>query len=120
MSSDVFVYWNKGKPIPTKDEVERVIVQFFGETAKAVTWDQDRFFVTLIGTWSHPLRGIADISPGLLGMGEPPYSARCLEVWPSKGSLDVITRMQDEYTNTCAMGLAKVFARYWEGELEDG
>ena len=36
------------------------------------------------------------------------------------GSLDIITRLQDDYTCHLADGLAEIFARYWKGEVDSG
>lgn len=118
MASDTVVHWKNKRP--KREEAEAVIQKFFDGAATEIRWEKDRFFVTLIGKWSHPLSGVLeseDLRP--LPPTDPGWEGRYLEVWLSKGSLDVITRQQDEFTNNCARGLAKVFARFWEGELED-
>jgi len=41
-----------------------------------------------------------------------------IEVFFARNYLDVITRQQDEATSALATGLAKLFARFWEGSLD--
>lgn len=117
MASDRFVNWKGGKK-PTREEVKWVVEDFLGEVAKEVTWSRDRFFVTLVGKHSDPLKRVVD-SPLTRLEPEPGWEGRHLEVVLSKCNLDVLTRRQDEFTMRVADGLAKVFARYWEGELEE-
>jgi hypothetical protein len=105
------VNWKKGKK-PTKFEVEKVIRQFFGEAATEVKWDGDRFMVTLVGKGSATLEGIEGAHCLM------PPDERWIEVIPSRGNLDVLTRTADEFTCSCAKGLAALFARFWGGELE--
>jgi hypothetical protein len=75
-----------------------------------------RFYVTLVGSWSHPLRGVAPVSPGELEWGERPHDERYIEVVCLE-PIDVITRHADDFTNACADGLARVLARGWGGSV---
>lgn len=122
MSSDTFVYW-KTKRRPTRKEAQKVIRDFFGPVAKTIRWRQDRFFVTLIGEWSHPLVRVAEGEMREIFKRSKPkdrgWEGRFLEVWLGKDCMDVMTRVQDEFTNVCQRGLAAVFARFWKGKLED-
>lgn len=120
MAADVFVRW-KTKKRPTREEAEKVIQDFFGDVATEIKWEKDRFFVTLIGKWSHPLVRVAENAEFLKRMypKEPGWEGRYMEVWLGDDSLDVMTRQQDEFTHACQDGLAAVFARYWEGEVEE-
>lgn len=124
MSADNFVWWKKGKDAkkPTRAEAELVIKDFFGAAMlKECRWGKDRFFVTLIGDWSQPLTHVVskELRKRIEATApEPGWEGRHLEVWLGDDSLDVMTRMQDEFTHVCARGLAAVFARYWHGRLE--
>jgi hypothetical protein len=121
MASDVFVRWKTTKR-PTREEAEKVIQDFLGEVATEIEWKKDRFFVTLIGKWSHPL--VRVVEPAMQDViknmypKEEGWEGRYLEVWLGDDSLDVMTRRQDEFTHACQDGLAAVFARFWEGEIE--
>jgi len=116
MSQDRFVTFDKRKP--TRDEVESVLRNYFDEAAD-IKWADDRWIATLPGKWSFPFVEIVGYSPRPREIAE-----RWIEVYVGKrskvGNLDVITRQQDEYTNVLADGLARMFARYWEGKLDDG
>lgn len=109
MASDRFINFDKRKP--KKAEIESVTRHFFGEAGK-VEWNQDRFTVLLQGPGSFPF---ADLEPDYMPNLRP--KERWIEVVPGD-PMDVITRLGDEYTNVCAAGLAEIFARYWEGEVE--
>jgi hypothetical protein len=113
MASDRFVNWKKGKR-PSKFEVETVIRQFFDSVATEIKWDKDRFMVTLVGKGSHPLKGIIGVGSLL-----PEADERWIEVIVGKNNLDVLTRRADEFTCCCANGLAAVFVRFWQAELDD-
>jgi hypothetical protein len=121
MAADVFVRWKTDKR-PTREDVEKVIQDFFGPVATEIKWDKDRFFITLMGKWSMPLMRVVDNSTKrmLTAMApEPPDDGRYMEVWLSKESMDVLTRRQDDFVHACQDGLARVFARRWEGEVEE-
>jgi hypothetical protein len=122
MASDTFVRW-KTKKRPTREEAEHVIRDFFSDVLTECLWEKDRFFLTLVGKWSHPLVHVAtpSVQKRLLVQSEqePGWEGRHMEVWLGKESLDVMTRRQDEFTHACQAGLAAVFARYWEGEVEE-
>ena len=127
MASDVFVRWKDGKR-PTEEEVANVIRDFFSDVLTEIVWKKDRFFLTLVGKNSHPLRRVGLGHQGLepkhlppvwvLSEPEPGFEERHMEVWLSEDCLDVLTRRQDEFTHACQDGLAKVFARFWQGEIE--
>ena len=110
MACDRFVNWKKGGKKPTQAEVEKVLRQFFDAASTEVLWSIDRFFVTLVGKGSAPLEGIEGAHC------LTPVDQRWIEVHLGKDNLDVITRCGDEFTNACALGLAKIFARFWQGD----
>jgi hypothetical protein len=114
VACDRFVSWNTERR-PTREEVASVIVDFCGGAATEVKWERDRFFVLLVGTTSAPLKRIPGVAP-LVASDDG--GERWLEVWFDDESLDVLTRHQDEFTHAVALGLAKVFARFWDGKLE--
>jgi len=119
VASDRFVNWTTRKP--TREEVQLVIEDYLGEMASEIRWERDRFFVTLVGKHSHPLRRIEGASPILTREPDPGWEGRYMEIWPDPDGncLDVMTRQQDELTNRIADGLAQLFARFWEGKLDE-
>lgn len=132
MAQDRFVNWkSKG---PTRKETRQVLEDFFSEAATKIEWRKDRFFVHLVGTHSNPTKRTKGLSDYPQQPGSPlrpgfrpvimeintPSEGRHIEVWLSRTSLDIITRHGDEFTNSLAEGLAKLFARLWQGELEMG
>lgn len=112
MSQDNFVWWQDSKP--TKKEIELVIIQFFGGAVTDIVYKQETFIVHLVGQYSEPLKGLGVDRYELCG--EP----RTIEVHAGPDCLDVLTRMQDEFTNALATRLAKIFARRWGGRLDNG
>ena len=121
MAADIFVNFPKGKG-PTPAQVESVVRNFFGEAAE-VEWDQGRWVVLLKGEGTWVFEGIEpDLMPRLRS-GRQRGMEVCCTLNRSRRittQLDVVTRLQDEYTNVLAMGLAKVFARYWKGKVDAG
>ena len=121
MSRDRFITYDKRRP--SVADVEKVITQYFGPDVAKVEWNatQRRFYVTLRGRWSHPLRGVMAISPGELEWGEYPHDLRSIEVYVASAEpLDVITRHADAFTNASADGLASQLAYGWGGTIEKG
>lgn len=110
MSTDFVVNW--GTKRPTGSQIQTVIEDFFngGESIVTIVREKRWWTVTMPGRTSHPL---ARISPLLKKSPMEPRD-RGLEVYLSSESLSVITRLQDEYVNSLAKGLAEVFVRYWE------
>jgi len=114
MALDRFVNFDKRRP--TKEETGLVLRDFFGPDAGTVEWKGDRFFVTLPGKSSFPFASLPDALRDPFAGGD---RERWIEVYVTKSQFDVITRQHDEYTNVIAEGLAQMFARYWDGKLED-
>lgn len=113
MAQDRFIYWEK-MPGPTRREARKVLQGFF-DTAAAIHWNQDRWYVTLGGLWSHPFEEPAK------RLGEN----RWIEVWPRPDHLaipdclDVLTRQADPFTSALANELVCIFARRWEGRIAE-
>lgn len=120
MASDWFVYWKERKP--TRKEVQIVLEDFFTGVATKIEWDQDRFFIDLVGKPRSPFYRLSEAakrSDDAFFHEEEGFDVRCLEVWLGADCLDIMTRHQDELTNTLATGLARAFARFWGGSYED-
>lgn len=124
MSYDRFVVW-QGDTRPSKDDVGRMIEDFFGAALERAYWERSRWFVQLHGRQSWPLArqqvSITDAYRAyrLAESGEP----RCLEVFfdaETAEHFSVITRRCDEYTAALAQGLAELIARTWNGKVEQG
>jgi hypothetical protein len=121
MSLDRFITY--GSTSPTVEQVGLVCEQYFGLDIAKVEWNgtQRRYYVTLAGKWSHPLRNVVELPPGSLEWGAPPHDERVIEVYvgdvAEREPIDVITRHADDFTNASADGLAAVLARGWGGQL---
>lgn len=118
VASDRIIYW-KNKKKPTRKEVQRVIEDYFSDVLTKCEWSQDRFFLNLVGQNTHPLRRMPGTTDIVRLAPEPGWEGRHIEVVIGQGNLDVLTRRQDEFTMRAADGLAAVFARFWEGTLEE-
>jgi len=119
MSADWFVRF-KGEAVPpTKEEIGSLLCNYFDAAASEIRWERDRYYVTLHGSCSFPF---AELAPDVAD----PYKSekpreRWIEVWLDRkdGTVDVITRMMDNYTNALASDVAGTIARFWHGELDD-
>ena len=122
MPADMFVYWKKGHNGPTRAEAKKVIEDYYGEVLVECKWSRSRFFVPLVGTWSHPQMRVAkgEVRKKLRAQRprEAEWQGRFLEVYLGKDALDVMTRQQDRFTSVCAQGLAKEFASWWDGRVD--
>lgn len=114
MSLDRIIRWQGRKP--TAEEVKTVIEDFFNGQA-TIAWEKDRYIVVMPGVCKSPL---LRISPVYQNATQEVIMLRWLEVWEDteRTCLYVMTRRQDEYVNSIAAGLAEVFRRYWNGNLE--
>ncbi len=110
MSLDRFVYWKDRKP--TKSEI-RVLCEDFVGQAGTVSWSAEcgRFIVDLPGECSDPCRRV--LGRQLFSPGEK----RWIEVFIHDDAIDIITRMQDPFTNALAERLAQEFAGFWGGRM---
>lgn len=119
MALDRFVYFRRAKK-PTKKELRLVLDDFFGGATTEIKWDRDRFFVTLVGRHTNALRRMEDVPDFVRREPDPGFEGRHLEVWIGSDCIDVMTRQADEFTNALAEGFAKLVARFWHGDLEQG
>jgi len=113
MALDRFIRFPKHRP--SRENTERVLKNFLGEAGR-VEWreDQRSFYISLPGSPGFPFEGISDIPQ----MGRYSGNERWIEIFYDAEQFDVITRQQDEFTNVVANGIAQMFARYWEGDVE--
>ena len=116
MALDRFVYWCDQRP--TFDEVVRVVRNTLGYVGSVDLNDYEgdlrNFIVSLPGKPTHALEGIApDLPPDSL------RDERWFEVVVhGDRCVDVLTRMQDEFTNAIAKSVAATLKRYWAGSDE--
>jgi len=109
MAVDRFIQFENDKP--DLESIKSVLIAFFNDDGVThIYWDDDRFYINLPGKGSFPFRDLIDTSP-------PIRDERWIEVYPGN-PMDIITRTQDEYTNIIADGIAQMFARFWNGELD--
>jgi hypothetical protein len=117
---DRFVYWRDERP--TFDEVVRVVRNTLGyagsidlrddevQSAEELQW----ITVSLPGKPTHALEGIA---PNV--SSESLSTERWFEVVVhGDRCVDVLTRMQDQFTNAVAKSVAETLRRYWDGSDE--
>lgn len=117
MALDRFVRFDG--PLPTRDAMQALLEDFFGDAATHVNWDRDRFFVELCGRPTAALRR-QDGVPWFYAAALEEARDRWIEVWLGRDCVDVMTRNADEYTNGCAAALAQIVARWfggWEEEI---
>lgn len=111
------------KPIGPVGRLQtQYILEDYINGAGTVRWDKDRWYVTLLGKPSWPLKRVLPPRPEV-------QEERWIEVFPgllaeNSGplieTLTVITRMQDTYTNDVATGIAMVLLRFFDGKAETG
>ncbi len=120
MAYDRFVYFEKGKT-PKRDDVGKVLEDYLGALLIGKEWKRDRWLALLVGKKSWPFRQVEDTSSAMAQAAvEEAKEERWIEVIVTRGSIDVLTRRQDELVNNVADGFAKLVARYWQGRLEMG
>jgi hypothetical protein len=115
MACDRFI---KCKKPPTKKDLRLAAEDYLGDLLQEVRWAEDRWIVTIKGQRSHPLQRLVD--PKVLFLAQEPDDGRWFEIWFKGKTVDIITRRQDELTNNIASGFARLIARFWEGELDEG
>lgn len=112
MAHDRFIYWTDQRP--TREEVEQVLRDYLGGVGE-LRWnndDQNRFYVELPGTPTHPLATI-DSKTEIYG-----HLDRWIEVCVADDEpMDIITRQMDPFTNAIAADLAQIFASRWLGRI---
>lgn len=110
MALDRFVIWAQRKP--TLADIETFLEDYFAGAATFEKRGHACVIVRLPGAPSHPFRRLAAGTPMLA----PVHAARWIEVVLTNASADVLTRQQDEYTNTLADGLAVALERFWKAD----
>lgn len=117
MATDRFVYF-KPENFPTSEQLESFLQTLFA-TAAVIEWNEDtgRFFVSLPGEYSNliPERNLPE--------GET--RERWIEVIPhdeanAQGNMtiDVLTRVADQFTQFTAFGIVFYLCQVFEGEAE--
>jgi len=120
MALDRFVRFKKDRR-PKRDDVERLLRNFFGEGATtSIDWEGGRFYVTLPGHLTFPFAGLTEETTNMELATQWDDRGRWIEVYVARTNVDVITRGMDEYTNALADHIAEMLARFWNGELDDG
>ena len=102
------MYWGERKP----DQVQfnTFLEDFFGGAAMWSWTGPGRATVRLPGRSSHPFGRLVDFP-----MAAPVHAERWIEVILTAESVDILTRMQDEYTGVLADGMAAAIERFWQG-----
>lgn len=115
MAADWFIDFDKDKA-PSKEDLGKALEDFLGAFATEIHWEEDRWFATLTGTQSWPLRRLEnENSLGAQNAAQKAGGKRWIEVWLDHECVDVMTRQGDWATNTLAGGFADLVAQYWQG-----
>ena len=124
MSCDTFVYWTD--ETPTREEIGMCLEDYVRGLATDVTWDRDRWFVGLPGTYSLPFARVGPATKSMRALAKEratesdgTIKSRWFEVWMDDRCMNVITRQMDEVTNNIAHGFAELCRRGWDGRLEE-
>lgn len=118
MAADRFVYFHRDKP--TRDNVEHVLEDFVSD-AGCVRWSAERFYVDLPGKHRWALRRIFPESVRARAEQEQENDGRQLEVYLHTDddgaivSIDVMTRLQDQFVNAIADGIVTSFVHAFAG-----
>lgn len=114
MPIDRFISYPQGAPEPARVQV--ALEDFLGG-AGTVKWDEDRFYVTLEGRHSWALQRTFPGSARARDESSK-HPTRWIEVWCSNGTIDVMTREQDDFTRSIAEGIADTLAKPFDGVRE--
>lgn len=115
MADDRVIRFN-GKHVPTRAELQVVLEDLLGGVGK-IEWSEDRFFVTLPGEATLALQRTAPLFIGKEGLCHK--DGRWFEVWIGDDCIDVMTRLQDDFTNALAARFASIVETWWDGEYEE-
>jgi len=112
MAADRVVDWSENRSrMPNGDQLLMLLEDYLGGSGK-IAWEMNGFLsCTLIGAGSNAQRRW----PGFNRMEYP--EVRWFEVWPAEDSIDVITRVQDDFTRAVADGLVKLLVNACGGVL---
>lgn len=129
MAAFRLVYWHDQRP--TKDQVERILLDFFGDfLVPPMKWEAGRWLVHLRGHYSEMFASMGEQFRlpavwGVEGVEETESDReRWIEVYlhqdggPDSEFMCVITRRQDDATNALATHFAERMARAFRGQLE--
>lgn len=117
MGLDRFVHWKKH--VPSKNDIEKILNNFFHAIHKKIWWSKDRFIVELPGDPTYIFNGVSDEREDLkLDKVYKEGSSRFLEIWIAEDCIDIITRSGDELTNSLANELARRISLYYQAELD--
>ncbi len=113
MACDRFVRFKTRRP--TRDDVRLILSNYFGGCG-TITEDKPGWWMIVVpGTATSPFDGVKD---GLRLAVPGGNLKRWIEVVYEGRDLDVLTRVQDEFTNGIADQLARAFARFYGAKLD--
>lgn len=118
MACDRFVHFKKRAP--SRADVQKIIENYFGGCGVVSEGQPNWWIIKLPGKPSSPFEGVDGGRPfPSLGHDTP---ERWIEVvYSNTGDhIDVLTRVQDEFTNGIADQLARAFSRYYQAKLDMG
>lgn len=112
MASDRFIYWREKRP-KSAIEIASLITGYMGAAQTDVSHTesngQHHWIISIPGVGCNPLCSFS-------GIEDTSQKERWFEVFLTDESLDVLTRMQDPFTNAIAEGFAEMITRWYEAE----
>lgn len=126
MASSVFARYLTKAPVP--EHVQAIILDYFsgavdgsyyvGSLSHADPTGR-RFIVTLAGTPSFAFRRVPGYEHMAGAMEKPERPTRFIEVTVRPDHIEFLTREQDHFTNDAARNLAALFARFYDGAVDE-
>lgn len=105
------------KKQPSKEEIGLVLEDYLEEAAEEICWMRDRYFVTLKGKTSYPLRRIDGVAKAVLEDNEKVAGRpRMFWVWIGKEIVEAGTMDEDYFTSAIVEGLVAILSRFWDGD----
>jgi hypothetical protein len=123
MATDRFIWFGGAARVPARDDVAKLLEDFVDD-AGYVAWnnEQSRFYITLYGVVTDPLRCLCErgtTRQAMIGADENGLRPRWIEVHIGEDNIDVITRHMDAFTMCVADGITRSIARHWDGWLDE-
>lgn len=126
MASSVFAKGLTKAPVP--EHVQHIIEDYFSGAADGSYYvgsisnadaEGRRFIVALAGTPRFAFRRVPGYGHMAGAMEKPERPSRWIEVTVRPDHIEFLTREQDHFTNDAARNLAALFARFYDGAVDE-
>jgi hypothetical protein len=120
MAGDRFIYFEDR--VPTHEEIRTILENYLGGCGTVTEPQPNWWMIDLPGRNTSTFKGIQGSGPDVFT--DPDFDVRWIEVIFQRTaglppSLDVLTRHADSFTGDVASSLARTFAAFFRGRLED-